>query len=114
MKPAEREAQIEKQIRDQPQTLVFYYLGLSWLYYEQDMSLVPDELFDRICKRLLDEFPQIQHRHKHLVDLESLRAGTGYALTNLPNGLKRVIWSMAVEDGFARWNKRKKQWERRK
>ncbi len=61
-----------------PNMLVPYYLMLSYLYYEENESIVDDIEYDTICKRLYNEWDNIEHHHKHLVDRSSLAAGTGY------------------------------------
>jgi hypothetical protein len=42
---------------------------------------------------MLDNWDNISHRHKHLVDKESLTAGTGFDVefNRFPQGLLRVI-----------------------
>ena len=47
---------------------------------EKDISLVPDTEYDIICKRLYNEWDEVEHFHKHLVEKETLLAGTGYSL----------------------------------
>ena len=65
--------------------LIPYYLMLSYLYYEQNVSLIDDAEFDKLCKTLLEKLDYLNHMHKHLVSKESLTAGTGYDIkyTNL-------------------------------
>ena len=58
--------------------LVPYYLMLSYLYYKDNTSLVSDEVYDNLCKTLLDKFDEVKHFHKHLIKKEALTAGTGY------------------------------------
>ncbi|MBK1871538.1 DNA ligase LigA-related protein [Aestuariivirga sp. YIM B02566] len=73
-----------------PLTLVSVYLMSSYLYYEHDTAVISDEAFDAICKRLI-EIPLLweTHAHAHLVDVEALKAGTGYHLTkDYPNRVK--------------------------
>jgi NAD-dependent DNA ligase len=52
----------------------------SYLYYEKDISLIPDTEYDIICKRLYNEWDKVEHFHKHIVNKEALIAGTGYQL----------------------------------
>ena len=61
-----------------PNMLIPYYLMLSYLYYEKDITLIDDTEFDQMCKTLLDKLDGLTHMHKHLVKKESLTAGTGY------------------------------------
>ena len=65
--------------------LIPYYLMLSYLYYEQNVSLIDDAEFYKLCKTLLEKLDNLNHMHKHLVSKESLTAGTGYDIkyTNL-------------------------------
>jgi hypothetical protein len=59
-----------------PGQMVQLYLMASWLYYWQDDSVMTDHAFDYMCKCLLAEFDNFEHIHKHLIDKESLEAGT--------------------------------------
>ena len=61
-----------------PNMLVPYYLMLSYLYYEKNISLIADTEFDNLCQTLLEKYDSVEHMHKHLVSKESLTAGTGY------------------------------------
>ena len=47
--------------------LIPYYLMLSYLYYEQNVSLIDDAEFDKLCKTLLEKLDNLNHMHKHLV-----------------------------------------------
>lgn len=60
--------------------LVPYYLMSSFLYYKYDRSVFSDEDFDYLCKRLLNNFNNIKHMHKHLIIKQDLESGSGYAL----------------------------------
>ena len=61
-----------------PNMLIPYYLMLSYLYYEKNISLIDDTEFDQMCKTLLEKYDEVEHMHKHLVKKENLTAGTGY------------------------------------
>ena len=73
--------------------MVPYYLMLSYLYYEKDITLIPDTEFDALCKKLLEKFDEVKHQHKHLIDKSDLKAGTGYSLkyTNLIKGAAMAL-----------------------
>lgn len=68
--------------------LIPIYLMSSYLYYECDLNVLDDTQFDYLCKRILDNWDNIDHMHKHLLDKESLKAGSGYGIeyTNLIRG----------------------------
>lgn len=61
--------------------LVPIYLMSSYLYYEHDKNVLKDEQFDYLCKKILDNWDKITHMHKHLLDKETLQAGSGYGIT---------------------------------
>ena len=65
--------------------LVPIYLMSSYLYYEQDKNVLEDTQFDYLCKKLYDNWDSVEHIHKHLIDKDNLKAGSGYgiAYTNM-------------------------------
>lgn len=67
---------------DNPNKYVSWYLMASYMYYCRPNweSLMRDEDFDRVCKVLLDKYETLDHPHLHLIDKESLKAGTGFTL----------------------------------
>jgi hypothetical protein len=75
--------------------LVAFYLMASYLYYKQDISLMRDDEYDRLCVRLDAEWDQIVHPHKVLIDRGALTAGTGYYVKKYPvmvmNSAHRLI-----------------------
>lgn len=56
------------------------YLMTSFLYYYMNRSLITDSDFDRLCRELVEGWRGLYHQHKHVTDIEQLRAGTGYAI----------------------------------
>ena len=69
--------------------LAFYYAVTSIAYYEKDASLIPDGIYDLLCKELLER-PDIPS----WLDKESLAAGTGYDSTGFPFGVYTVAMAM--------------------
>lgn len=55
--------------------LAFYYAVTSIAYYKHYVSLIPDGIYDLLCKHLL-----LRHGLPLWLDKESLAAGTGYAV----------------------------------
>ena len=53
---------------------------LSYQYYIQGRSLVPDSDYDTICRYLLDNYDKITHEHKRFFTRQDLEAGTGYSV----------------------------------
>lgn len=86
-------------VEKHPGVMVAWYLMTSYLYYKHDISLLPDDDYDRLCKRLLDGWSSIKHPHKKRLDLDSLKAGTGYALKRYPRITMGAAHQLAVEDG---------------
>lgn len=68
--------------------LIPYFLMSSYLYYECNKSVFSDEDFDLLCERLLENFDNVKHMHKHLINKEDLKSGSGYAIkyTNMIKG----------------------------
>lgn len=61
---------------DNPNMLVPWYLMASYAYYEEDNPLISDSLFDKLATRLLKCWDEVEHRHKHLLSEDMLKAGT--------------------------------------
>lgn len=74
------EAAADTLIKSNANRMVPWYLILSYLYYVHDISATSDTFFDKLCKRLLDEWDSVEHYHKHHIDREQLTEGTGYYL----------------------------------
>ncbi|MER9178926.1 hypothetical protein [Mesorhizobium sp. M0767] len=90
--------------------LVSWYLMLSWLYYMQDITVVHDDDFDKVCRRLKAEWPLVKHHHKRRVSLELLDAGSGFNLKNYPKIVIGAASRLAIEDGHVRWNEAERAW----
>ena len=59
------------------------YLLTSLLYYKHDVSFITDEMFDEICRLLLDRKEEALNQifwHGPLYDEEMLRTGSGFHL----------------------------------
>lgn len=55
-----------------------WFLMSSYLYYEWDCAVLPDNMFDVMCVEMLKNWDDIEHMHKHLITKEHLKAGSGY------------------------------------
>ena len=74
------EARIRVILKANPNMLVPYYLMGCYCYYVLDDPAFSDKLFDEITAELLSKWETIKHYHKHIITLEDLEAGTGFAL----------------------------------
>lgn len=93
-----------------PNVAVPWYLVTSWLYYRHDISVIPDDDYNELALRLMESWDTIDHRHKHLITLDDLKAGTGYAITEYPEIVRSAATRIAIEDKHVRWNARAKLW----
>jgi len=53
-----------------------WYLMASYAYYEEDDPIITDGSFDRLAKRILNEWDDISHVHKDFLNKDMLEAGT--------------------------------------
>ena len=89
----EAERYVRELIAANKNLLVPFYLSLSYLYYEKDEIIVGDDTYGIICDRLFAEWDEIEHFHKHLVEREALKAGTGYHL-KYPDRVAHAAWAL--------------------
>ena len=80
-----------------PNMLVPYYLMFSYAYYKENESLISDSEYDQICRDLITNWDNITHWHKRLLNLESLKAGTGYDI-KYPNRVISAALSLIKEN----------------
>jgi hypothetical protein len=73
-----------KKMIDNNNMLVPWFLITSYLYYEHNLNIISDALYDDIAKQLQLYWPFIDHIHKNLIDYDALEAGTGYYLAYPP------------------------------
>lgn len=62
--------------------LVVAFLTSSYLYYHKPemRSICSDATFDWICRELRQKYYEINHPELHLISMEDLNAGSGFAL----------------------------------
>ena len=56
--------------------MVPWYLMAAYAYYKQDEPILTDAFFDAMGKTMLERWDDINHRHKHLITVNDLEAGT--------------------------------------
>ena len=67
-----------------PGRCVSWYMMASYLYYQRNESIISDELYDQICKKILNNYENINHPHKRRIKRSDLKAGTGYTIKKYP------------------------------
>lgn len=92
-----------------PIMLWTYYLGLSYLYYTRDATLIPDPEFDNLCRYLGTIGKEGMKEHgaywiDELWDDSAISAGTGYQLgAKVPLGVMNiadVMWQKMGQRTF--------------
>jgi NAD-dependent DNA ligase len=63
-------------VSDNPNLLVPWYIMASYAYYVQDDPIITDALFDRMAKKILKAWDEIDHRHKEYLNEDMLQGGT--------------------------------------
>jgi NAD-dependent DNA ligase len=63
-----------------PNQCFSWWMVHAFLYYRLDQAIISDKEFDTLTSWLKMSWQVITHPHKHLVSLEDLEAGTGYAI----------------------------------
>ena len=56
--------------------IVPWYLMAAYAYYVIDDPLLEDTTFDRLAKKMLANWDNIEHMHKGLITVDMLKAGT--------------------------------------
>jgi len=78
------------------------YLAASYLYYEEDFSVMADHEFDILCLDLYSEFDKVTHWAKGLVSADTLLTGSGFDLFGkIPGAIVAIarIWRENIETG---------------
>jgi len=53
-----------------------WYIMAAYAYYVDDDPIMEDTLFDKMAKRILEHWDEIEHRHKSYLNKDMLVAGT--------------------------------------
>lgn len=69
-----------------------WYLMASYAYYVEDDPILSDAVFDRLAKRMQENWDNIEHQHKEHISEDDLRGGTflGEYPSRVAGGLKEV------------------------
>jgi hypothetical protein len=66
----------EEVISKNKNMMVPWYLMGAYAYYVEDDPVLSDSYFDNLAKRMMDDWDNIEHFHKHLLGPMDLLAGT--------------------------------------
>jgi len=53
-----------------------WYLMAAYAYYVEDDPIMEDRDFDLLAKKLLKDWDEVEHMHKHYLSKDMLKAGT--------------------------------------
>ena len=63
----------------------------------EDNPILSDSIFDRLAKKMLSNWEEIQHMHKEFITKADLEAGT--FLGKYPSRMKGALTSLRGKDG---------------
>lgn len=72
--------------------MIPWYLMACYAYYEEDDPILTDAGFDRLCKKMIEKFDEIEHMHKGYVTEDNLSAGT--YIGEYPSRIKGAVRSL--------------------
>lgn len=75
-KPKTLDRRVREAVRGNPNLAVPWYLSAAYAYYHLDRPFLSDGAFDFLAKVMVNNWPSIAHRHKHLITEDDLRGGT--------------------------------------
>lgn len=69
-----------------------WYLMAAYAYYVEDNPILSDHAYDAMVLRMINKWSRIRHMHKHLLNLNNLKAGTflGEYPSIIPGALESV------------------------
>ena len=79
-------------IEDNINMTVPWFLMAAYSYYIEDDPILSDAQFDRLVKRMIEHWDEIEHHHKECISFEYLQAGTflGAYPTITKDAVKRI------------------------
>ena len=69
--------------------MIPWYLMAAYAYYEQDDPILEDSTFDRLAKKILKDWNEIEHFHKEYLTIDMLEAST--FIGEYPNRIKGAV-----------------------
>jgi hypothetical protein len=93
-------------IEDNINMAVPYYLMASYAYYVQDDPIFTDGFYDSLAKQILDNWDNITHRHRDVLNKDNLEAGS--FLGEYPGIIEGALQSLREQSKTVakpKWNK---------
>ena len=84
-------------IDDNLNMTVPWYLMSAYAYYVEDRPILSDSYFDRLAKKMIDNWDNIEHMHKEVISMDMLQAGT--FLGEYPSRGKYALQDLRGRDG---------------
>lgn len=79
-------------IDDNPNMMIPWYIMASYAYYKEDNPIISDQLFDKLAKRIYNNWESLEHIHKNYLTSDMVRSGTflGEYPTRVQGAVKQV------------------------
>lgn len=74
-----------------------WYIMAAYAYYVDDKPLLEDNTFDRLAKKLLSSWDNVEHFHKSFLNKDMLEAGT--YLGDYPTRVKDAVGALRGKHG---------------
>jgi hypothetical protein len=87
----------------EPDLLVPHYLVHCYLYYQVGRGLIRDDVFDALAARLADEWEDVEHPHKDLIDPAGLSSG-GHYIKHTERTRQAALWLLDGSPDPDRWD----------
>lgn len=93
-----KDLQCRKIIHSDPNMMIPWFLMASYLYYQKEISIISDELFDELCSHMVEKWDTLDHPNKVYITLDDLRAGSGFAIAEAtyPHRVRSSALSLAA------------------
>jgi len=72
--------------------MIPWYIMAAHAYYVEDDPIISDQLFDRLAKRIYNDWESLEHIHKDYLNPDMVRSGTylGEYPTRVKGAVKQV------------------------
>jgi len=63
-----------------PNSIISWILAGSYAYYILNENILSDDVFDKMCLYVYNNWDSIQHQHKHILTQEDMKNGSLFML----------------------------------